>query len=257
MRSLFLVGVFCLFGCVGPAGPPGPVGPAGPTGQPGSVVTPDLAGVDLQGVDLMGSVQPQTITCSPGVSFCANSTRVATCTLSGADAILGADCGTVGTVTNPATCVTSGCPAGQAACCRRQNPVWSWNFTQPALAGAAYVADTSNGATYEQIGRACVGASLGISYAILNRPISACPSNAFYLQMSFDRSTVAVGATITLPPSPGTSLSANIGANSCAQWTGTMKIDSDLPDWSITINATCSNGMLTGTQVVGTMSGHE
>ena len=180
---------------------------------------------------------------------------MATCTLSGADAVLGTDCTTAGSPTNAATCVTTGCPAGQAACCRRTKQLYKWNFSQPALVGEVYVAGSDPNVSVG-IGKGCAGSAIGLAYAILSRTLSVCPSNATTIYPIFDRAVIGAGATLTLPAT-GFTLIYNSAAAQCTAWSGTARLDSDVPDWSITLNATCTSGALTGTQVVGSMSGAE
>jgi hypothetical protein len=89
--------------------------------------------------------------------------------------------------------------------------------------------------------------------------ITCLPGKSFCVDASFNRATTGVGTAVDLA-SPGTGnsfLYSNGSAQSCSGWTGTMRIDSDLPDWSVTINATCASGTMMGTQVIGTMSGSE
>ena len=52
-------------------------------------------------------------------------------------------------------------------------------------------------------------------------------------------------------------LSATVGDVGCYNWTGTMRLDSDLPNWSVTINATCADAGKGSFKVIGTMSGNE
>jgi hypothetical protein len=171
--------------------------------------------------------------------------------MSGADAIFGQDCTTAGSATNPASCTTTGCPSGQTACCRRQNPLWKWNFTQPALAGASYVA---GGPVSLGVAGECVGSSIGLYYASINEASTACPTNGFTLTTIFTRPPVSVGSTITLPSSDVTIGTAINGSACGGQWAGTIRIDSDLPNWSVTINATCPSP---AASIVGTMSGSQ
>lgn len=236
-----------LCGCQGPMGDPGPQGPPGGNGIDGK----NAPSVDLAGVDLAGQVQPQGVTCSPGGSFCA-SNHVALCTLSGADAFLGSDCGTQGSMTNPASCTMTGCPAGQTACCRRQRP-WRWNFTQPALVGESYFAGGSPGIG---VGKSGCGSSLALAGAVLYDSISACPAAGIFIEPVFNRAKVNSGIVLAFP-TDGMTLTATVSPVTCGNWTGTMRIDSDLPDWSVTINATCTEAGKTNLRVIGTMSGSE
>jgi hypothetical protein len=224
-----------------------------PKGDPSTI---DLA--FAPGTDLAGFVQPRAITCLPGKAFCATASQVATCTLSGGDAVLGADCTAVGSATNPGSCVATGCPVGQAACCRRQKPLWKWTFTQPAIVGESYVG-FETGKPYLSPGKSCTGSALAITSAAFYHPQTTCPTDYVYVSTNFNRTTTNIGVTVDLAaPGVGNSFNFNNGtANTCTAWTGTMKIDADLPDWSVTVNAVCSTGTLAGTQIAGTMSGSE
>jgi hypothetical protein len=226
----------------------GAIGPQGPPGPPGSVVYPEAGQIPD------GGVAPQPVTCPPATDFCVGS-RIATCTLSGADAVVGQDCAAQGSMTNPASCVTSGCPAGQTACCRQMMPVWTWNFTHPAVAGSTYV--KSYDSVYLVNSGTCVGSTLGLEFAWLLRAQTTCPSDAISISVNLDRVKVAVGSPVMLTPSTnGASLSATVGGVNCSQWSGTVTLHSDLPNWSVSINANCT---VAGTTlaVMGTMSGNE
>lgn len=196
--------------------------------------------------------------CTPSESFCEGS-RIWSCTYSGKDAVFGTDCATQGTANNPGTCLTMNCSAGAKACCGRQKLLWKGNFTQPSLVGASYGGSYETGGLYLSIGKSCgSGSSQVLVSAAIGRPTTACgSSNLLQIAAIFDRTKItAIGANLPFP-TDGMNLYATIGDVTCSTWTGTMKIDSDLPNWSVTINATCSEAGKGSVKVVGTMSGSE
>jgi hypothetical protein len=183
---------------------------------------------------------------------------MATCTLSGADAVLGVNCTSSGTATNPSSCVTTGCPNGETACCRRQRPVWEWNLTDPiAFTGQSYVVYYDPQGTYISTGKSCSNNGLILYYAYLTRGLSGCPRNDLSVNVVFvDRNVVTAGASITMP-SPAVSLTVNNAGVTCSAWTGTVRLVSDLPTWSISYNVQCSEAGKTGLRVVGIVSGND
>jgi hypothetical protein len=208
----------------------------------------------MNGMNADGGVAPTTVNCTPGQSFCTG-THLATCTLSGADAVLGDDCAAQGSATNPASCATTGCPAGQAACCRRQNPLSTWSFSQPAESGQAYLTNTTAGNVWISVGTTCVGSGLKLQSADLIRSLSTCPSNAFNVLAEFDRTMISSGTSYPLPTT-GITFAATVGTVSCYQWSGTIEITADLPNWSLNINATCTTASTT-LSIIGTMGGSQ
>lgn len=196
------------------------------------------------------------VSCAPAESFCEGN-KVWTCTYSGRDAIGGVDCAAQGSATNPSNCATTGCPSGSKACCRRTMPLWKWNFSQPALVGEAYVANYDQGSVYLSVSKTCNGGGLGLSMSSLARLQSSCPANITSITAGFDRKKLPnVGVNYSFP-TDGMTLSATIGDATCFNWTGTMRLDSDLPTWSVTINATCADAGKGSFKVIGTMSGNE
>jgi hypothetical protein len=264
MRTMLLV---LLVGCGGQKGDPGPAGPTGAEGTVGPQGTIGAKGSDGQGgaAGAMGfagpsgptgprNPSPSPLSCTPGAAFCFSSSRVANCTVTGADAVLGDDCSMIGSLTNPANCATSNCPPGQAACCRRSKPIGAWSLTQPeAISGVAYVAGALDLVSMTET---CTSGGLAVSAVTFTRTISTCPSNYLSITATINRSpvsTVVPGQTITLPN--GDFVLSVTGSSTCIQWSGTAKIDSDPPDWSLTINATCATGA--PFSVSGTFSGSE
>ncbi len=197
------------------------------------------------------------VSCTPAESFC-DGAKLWTCTYTGKDATFATDCAAQGSATNPSTCATTGCPSSSKACCRRAMPLWKWNFSQPALVGEAYVANYDPGSTYIPVSKACTGGSgFGFTSATLVRAPSTCPTTTIYIQPGFDRKKLPnVGVNYPFP-TDGMGLSATVGDVGCYNWTGTMRLDSDLPNWSVTINATCADAGKGSFKVIGTMSGNE
>lgn len=233
-----------LTGCQGPKGDPGPQGPPGYPGMPGA------SGKDFVIPD--GGAKPQSIACAPGENFCAGS-RIATCTFSGFDAVLSTDCKAQGSATNPASCVTSECPAGQFACCRHAKPIWKFNFSQPALIGEAYTPSYDTGYPYLAIDTSCDGSDQSFAGVTLIRNVASCPSSYSYIDVKFDRTKLTIGTAYSFP-TDGLTMVASFDGSTCAQWSGTAKIDSGFPDWSVSINAICTTAKVS-LSIVGSMSG--
>ena len=254
-------------GCQGPVGPQGPPGAIGASGENAKNPAP----ADLAGLDLAGQVQPQGVTCTPGQSFCVNSKQIATCTLSGADAILsfGADYSPIGgTITNPFACVTDvECPTvfglvPGGACYKRAKAPCTWTFTAPAFAGVS-------SSFYGGAGPSCAQPSdcmtfdfqVGVNGAIASNP-NACPPTSDYISIGISgpRASLPLGTAVTLPIS-GISVNytrtINGSSRSCSAWTGTLKRVRDIPSWQVDFNLTCSDSGNTDIQLIGTLSGEK
>lgn len=194
------------------------------------------------------------VSCTPAESFC-DGAKLWTCTYTGKDATGGFDCATQGSATNPSSCSTSGCPSGAKACCRRQLPIGKWNFSQPAVAGETHSIGSDGFGL--STGKTCTGSGFGLNYALFQRVTVTCPSSYINILPRFDRKKLP-NAGVNYPfPTDGMTLSATIGDESCYNWMGTMRFDSDLPNWSVTINATCADAGKGSFKVIGTMSGNE
>ena len=197
------------------------------------------------------------VSCTPAESFC-DGNKVWTCTYSGKDAFVGVDCATQGSATNPSNCATSGCPAGAKACCRPQLPIGKWNFSQPALVGETYSASAGLDGISLSTTKICVGRSgFGLYMATLQRSAGACALASTLIHLRLERDKLPdVGVTYSFP-TIGVYLVAVAGDVTCNNWTGTVRLDSDLPTWSVTINATCADAGKGSFKVIGTMSGNE
>ena len=197
------------------------------------------------------------VSCTPAESFC-DGNKVWTCTYSGKDAFVGVDCATQGSATNPGSCATSGCPAGAKACCRPQLPIGKWNFSQPALVGETYSASAGIDGISLSTTKICVGRSgFGLYMATLQRSAGACALASTLIHLRLERDKLPdVGVTYSFP-TIGVYLVAVAGDVTCNNWTGTVRLDSDLPTWSVTINATCADAGKGSFKVIGTMSGNE
>lgn len=85
---------------------------------------------------------------------------------------------------------------------------------------------------------------------------SSCGSSN-YILFSMSRPMKAPGEVISLPSSRVTTLMLNDvdATKRCTQWTGTLTWNSDVPSWSVTLDATCSETGKSGIKLVGTFSG--
>jgi hypothetical protein len=203
----------------GPQGPPGAAGPTGPAGSTGGIA------------------------CTPGSSFC-DGARLWTCTRSGTDAAGGGSCTAWGSTSNPGICSTTHCPDSAAACCRATNPSQSWNLSSPiSTSGDSYGYVSPSGG--------CASAPLSI---IFSSQVSSCPQVTQYVDLSITR-PFTVGQAISLP-SAAVVLSVVGPGGNCSAWTGTVTVSADIPSYSVSLNATCSQPGQSGLHVVGTLSGN-
>lgn len=253
MRWSCVAVVLLVVGCQGPKGDPGPPGPPGENGKSGTNGTNGMNGTTPD-----GGTPPQPVSCTPSKGFCVNNT-VATCLLSGADAILGVDCSLPtlgGSASNPFSCVEeSACPIWNGACCKRMKPPCTWSFTEPALTGSGSLYYAGPGMNCG-LPSTCLANAFQVGINGAEGDATACPPTTTYtnLGLTIPRSTVVVGQTITLPFKDA-SVSYSRGGQSCYSWTGTVRFDSDVPTWKVTLNLTCSEAGEQTTKLVGTLSG--
>lgn len=255
MRYL-LIAAALVSGCKGPMGAPGMPGTPGP---PGQGFTDDLGGGVAD-----GGLPPRQIACTPGMNFCASPTHIATCTLSGRDAVIQIDCATLSaTSTNAYTCAAdSGCvPGWTGGCCKRDKVPCAVSLTAPAWTaqGSAYWPQRASDLNCSTPTKCPTDPFYaGVSQSQTTVDANMCSSSTSQdLNVSLPR-TVLVGQTVSLPAT-GVFLSYRGGtsATNCGSWTGTVRLDSDVPAWSVTFNATCSDPAAMGLRLVGTMSGNQ
>ena len=239
-------------GATGPTGPEGLTGNTGPEGPAGSTGATGATGATGP-TGPQGPPGPGTgITCTPGQPFC-DSAWLWTCTRSGLDATGGSDCAGRGTATNPTGCFTSGCPSGAAACCRHSKSMTVWNLTAPVMTGAAYEEYWTGGSNWMSTCAADPSFTVDLSLSV-----SSCPSEYFDVYLSIPRSSFSPGSVITLP---NASVQLSAGSLSgytvtgCYNWTGTVTWTSDLPSYSVSIDATCTQSGRLPTRLQGTISG--
>lgn len=228
----------------GPAdGPPGPAGPAGPRGETGPQGPAGAAGQQI---------------CTPGQAFCEDG-RLWTCTKLGTDAVGGFDCptlyGVYGSPTNPLSCQTSECSGTAAACCRGTQPNCVFNLIAPVLSGHSYFLGRTTPA-----GTTCsgpVGSCPGGVTVSLYAPAAQCGGDAFSMSLAAIKpAQFPVGQTVTVTSAAVGSYSRTLlgqPAQTCSSWSGTIRLDADLPSWRVTVDLTCA----TNSQILlrGTFSG--
>ncbi len=216
----------------GAQGLPGPEGARGPAGPAGTL--PPL--------------------CTPGESFCEGA-RLWSCTKTGVDAVLASDC-TGGSATNPNSCFNDGCAPGKTACCRPTKPLCRWSFTSPATSGDYY--------GYTQGQAYCVPPSDCAQDSAFNVTLNTNPNATMCnapephnLTLRIERPLGTPGQVISLPNARVTLGFSNVAdsSKSCALWTGTLTWHSEVPSWSVTLNATCGESGKGHIQLAGTLSG--
>lgn len=253
-----------LSACTGTGGPQGPMGPQGPQGPQGPAGGPPGPQGPIGPQGPKGDTGPQgpagtlgAPICTPGQSFC-EGTKLWSCTKSGADAVLTAQC-TGGSAANPIGCFTDKCPAGSTGCCRPARAPCRWNLTTPALSGEFFTYIAA-GQPYCSVSSTCASDAsftLVLYPSFGNTACSSAASPFTYAVLGLNRPMTAPGEVISLPSSRVTLGLYNNSdtTKSCSQWTGTVTWGSDVPNWSVTVNATCSEAGKSGIRLVGTFSG--
>lgn len=237
MRELAFVAVFVFVGCQGPQGPkgdPGPTGIPGPQGVGGP-----------QGESPDGGQPPRAVSCSPGEMFCIGD-RPAQCTLSGTDAIIWSQgCGAAyPSASNPASCgANPDCPGGQAACCVRAKSPATVALTSPSLSASQTKA---------------IGGAPG-DFSIAQPPetgpfLTTITTSGVSISVQIGYEFRHVGAAIR-PGLDGASVILSAPGWHCADWTGTMRLDSDVPSWRVSLDLTCDDYDLRDVRLAGTISG--
>ena len=242
-RYAFLIGPLALWvgascaGSQGPAGPQGPQGPPGPGATGGSATSGSGA--------TTGSTSGAGPGCSPGGFFC-DGTTLWQCTRSGNDANSPQDCSLSSSSTNPGICVTP-CPSYDGgACCARTQPLCLAAFTAPASQATWTCGPPSE----------CTAAGTFGVFASGSYPGGACGASISAGEIILDISRdggLGPPSTITLP-SPAVILEYIGGVGgTCVSWHGSVNWESDVPGWSVAIDATCSTDG--GPTLTGTLSG--
>jgi hypothetical protein len=256
MRLLLVLTLIC--GCKnsGTNGDNGENGSQGPTGPTGATGATGPQGPGLPTVD--GGV---VFTCTPGQSWC-EGTVLNTCTRGGHDATM-YDCASSNSSTLSVTCESPCTTAKTGACCKYTStsptspiPTCAWALTAPEN-----VSGDSTTATNEfrcSGPDACASDDSQIRADFSHEP-HVCPPSGYDFTVYLTRSMVTAGQTYTLPNAavglsyynfaPGPTHGSN-----CSTWSGTVRFDSDIPDWHMTINVTCTAGATASFN--GTLSGH-
>lgn len=211
----------------GPAGPPGPQGPPGPAGG--------------------GSGPGTGIPCKPLVSHCEGS-MLYTCTRSGQDET-GYDCAQYG---GAYTCRP--CARLDGGVCCEADPVavaprCKFSLTAPeVVSGVDYVAPNSCGAP-----SACTADSFSV---YTSHTISTCPSKGYGVSFTVDRTKAPFGTSYALPRA-GIDLTYNpSGTSTCRKWSGSMNLVSDVPNWKVVVDATCTDtDPFSGKPITGKVTG--
>ncbi|MFP2926438.1 collagen-like protein [Pyxidicoccus sp. 3LG] len=197
--------------------------------------------------------------CTPGETFCEGE-KLWACTRSGSDAVLRDTC-SGGSANNPVGCFAGNCLSGNAACCRREKPACSWNFTHPATTGADYDSDNN---LVKPGAMACVGPSACATDSQFQAYVGAyyaselaCGATFSSINVTLTRPLPVPGQVFTLPHAQVTSLwlLTPQSERSCSRWTGTLTWHSEVPTWSVSVDATCSEAGKGHIRLVGTLSG--
>ncbi len=239
-------GAVLITGPQGPSGPQGPAGPQGATGPQGPAGPPGPAGGASDG----------GYACKPLSSWCEGS-FLYTCTRSGLDQT-GYNCGQYSNDLYDYVCAPK-CPGQDAGtpCCALtyKGTRCAFNLTAPeVIQGNSGTPNTNCGAP------AACAQDPELSFYV-NRTLQACPSRTYYLRVDVERGKVPFGVATALP-NPGVYLSYSStggGPASCSQWTGTLTPVSDVPNWRVNVNASCtsklSDGGVNPVQVQGSFNG--
>jgi hypothetical protein len=201
---------------------------------------------------LDGGLAPKL--CDAGTTFCEGNT-LWECTHSGYDAVGANDCASSGTMTNPGICATTQCPPNsKGACCRPTTAPCTWAMTEPALSG-----DTFNpGGTAVCQPPTCAQDTfvLELDTNLYHQACPPPPNESIVLML---KRPFAVGMPIDLSMASPNNVTLQVTKEggpvfiSCSQWTGTVTVNTDLPMWKVTFDATCGDGA--GLKVTGAISG--
>lgn len=198
--------------------------------------------------------------CTPRSYFCDGNT-IAVCSRAGTDAFDFQTC--TGSTTNPQTCVSTGCEnsGGEGACCKSTKPIIMWDITSPTPATQGSYTGIESSPSGNGPDPCLQGTTFSMSYYDTT---SMCPQSSTSFSLSYPRATLSPGSTITLTAAnqQGGYVSYNVqtasGQTYCSQWSGTIKLDSDAPNWMVEVDLVCTQspgtGVFSGT-FAGTFSG--
>ncbi|RKH00232.1 collagen-like protein [Corallococcus carmarthensis] len=238
----------CTEGAAGPPGPQGPPGPAGgPPGPQGSAGPQGPQG--LQGP--MGPPGGQgAALCTPAMMFCEGN-KLWSCTKTGTDAALLSDC-VGGSATNPYGCFSDNCAPGSSSCCRQEKASCRWSFSSPATSGTFFT--YAAGKDYCALPTPCQEVGTFQVGVLADPNAQQCGQRTFtQLSIGIKRPLATPGAVIQLPDSR-VSLYFSGSANTCSSWTGTIRWNSDVPSYNVSVDATCSEAGKGGIRFVGSVS---
>ncbi len=266
LRASFIALVVVVAACTSSPGPTGAQGPTGPQGAPGPQ---GLAGVvrvsDFDGgvIVITGPAGPQGpqgppgpagggggpgtgITCKPLQSHCEGS-MLYTCTRSGQDET-GFDCAQNGSAY---TC--KACSRLDGGPCCELDPV----ATPPRCKFALTAPDVISGVDYSapnycSAPSACTADPFTVNLAHV---ISACPSKSYTVYFTIDRTKAPFGAMYALPRAGINLVYSVTGAPGCYAWSGSMNLVSDVPNWKVVVNATCTDTDNSGKPVTAKVAG--
>ncbi|WP_237726787.1 collagen-like protein [Corallococcus coralloides] len=189
--------------------------------------------------------------CTPATLFCEGN-KMWSCTRSGTDAALYANCAG-GSANNPTSCFSDNCAPGSSACCRPAKATCRWNFSSPVTSGTYFT--YADGQNYCSLPTSCDGVSNFQVVVVADVKSQQCGQGTFRdLNIIIKRPLTTPGAVIQLPDNR-VSLSFSAPGNNCNSWTGTVRWDSDVPSYSVSVDATCSESGKSHIRFVGTVSG--
>jgi len=206
----------------------------------------------------MGEEAPRI--CTPGESFCEGATLWA-CTHSGTDAVRSARC-KGGDPSNPVGCHSTGCGEDETACCRTAQPTCRWDVTSPIVsAGVTYSNSFNSPVTNTGYGFYCytqfncaTDDRLVVQWT--NPQFASCDASVKSASVYIQRPLTTPGQVFTLPNNKvQVYLTAGDPNQGCSTWTGSVTWDSDLPNWKVRVDATCSATGKSHIKLVGTYSG--
>ncbi|WP_239470949.1 hypothetical protein [Archangium violaceum] len=158
--------------------------------------------------------------------------------------------------TNPMGCFSDHCATGSTACCRPTKPTCSWSFTNPALSGSNY-SYAIEGQPYCSATTSCAQDANFTVVLYPNWGSTTCPSSTTnYIYLILKRPMTTPGERITLPDTRATLYLGNADSTkSCSAWTGTVTWNSEVPSWSVSLDATCSEAGKSHIRLTGTFNG--
>jgi hypothetical protein len=171
---------------------------------------------------------------------------------SGKDAISPEPCSS-GSTTNPVSCYQDHCDSDEAACCRTQKPTCRWTLSAPASSGESYQGGESTGTGNCSAPPPCGDFSVYLSSSSGSSDSCSPSTGGGSFNFRIER-PITAGEAIPMTD-PRVNMSYSNEGRFCSSWTGSITIVRDVPDWAVSVDATCADTGKADIQVKGDFSG--